>query len=327
MASHFEPGAGENFNGVISINIVLCYFKAKNPRLSLPTVRMQSPNKFAKEALPNEYLHAFHAGNVGDVWKHIVLLAVLSELAKGSSPISAIDCYAGAGQYKLPSVGEWGEGIGALLKAEGLQIDAATERYLKLVGPRISSERIYNGSPLLIESLLRPQDSLRCFEINADARAQLKLAASAKTEVLESDGLAGLLAAARAAESAKTSLFALVDPPWVRKDDWQSIPRAVQEAWQICSAATLLLWYPIKSYTRVNAMVKSFQDARIPVAVLDLITTPLEQQKNRLNGSGLLLVNPPHLTLAEISRAGVCVGQACATFKSYWSLRISELAH
>ena len=284
-----------------------------------------SGKKFAKESLPNEYFHGFHAGNVGDVWKHVVLLSVLEDLIGVSAALQVVDCYAGAGGYRLSGAGEWSEGIAALSKASSSPQDPAVERYLKLVLHRFSAEHFYSGSPLLIEALLRAQDKLRCFETNSEACRQLISQVSPKTEVVDGDGLGGLLDAVRSAARDNTSLFALIDPPWVKKEDWQSIPRAVVEAWKIRPQATLLLWYPIKSYTRVNAMIKTFEVAGLPAAVLDLITTPLEQQKNRLNGSGLILVNPRQRVLEEIARAGIRIGSACATYKSYWALRISHL--
>lgn len=280
--------------------------------------------RFAKEARPEHYFHGFHAGNVGDVWKHIALLSLLHSLRAHVEPLEILDCYAGAGGYKLPAVGEWTAGVGALMKV-GRVSDPAVDRYLKLVGARVAAERFYPGSPLLIESQLREADSFHCFEIHPETCALLRNQVSQATKVSGHDGLSGLLRSANEAAASKSRLFALVDPPWIKKEDWQSIPRTIVEAWKFHPQAVLALWYPIKSYTRVNAMLKFFETQKLPAAVLDLITTPLELQKNRLNGSGMLVVNAPADMLAEAARAGVTVGQACSTHGSYWSARITEL--
>ena len=57
-----------------------------------------------------DYSHRFHAGNVGDVLKHLVLVAVLDELLSAERPVRVIETHAGEGRYLLGSTGEWMEG-------------------------------------------------------------------------------------------------------------------------------------------------------------------------------------------------------------------------
>ncbi|MFZ9126320.1 MAG: 23S rRNA (adenine(2030)-N(6))-methyltransferase RlmJ, partial [Steroidobacteraceae bacterium] len=47
------------------------------------------------------YRHAFHAGNAGDVLKHLVLLAVLEALQRKDKPLFYLDTHAGRGLYNL----------------------------------------------------------------------------------------------------------------------------------------------------------------------------------------------------------------------------------
>ena len=58
------------------------------------------------------YRHAYHAGNHGDVLKHIVLARVLEHLKKKEKPFRVLDLYAGIGLYDLRAdeamkTGEW----------------------------------------------------------------------------------------------------------------------------------------------------------------------------------------------------------------------------
>lgn len=281
-------------------------------------------SSYAKESLPKEYLHSFHAGNVGDVWKHVVLLSVMQRLSELSKPLRVLDCFAGAGGYHLQGTGEWTEGIGALLRNVPSG-DVAVDRYLEVVRPRFEKERFYPGSPLLIQQFVQADDSLCCFETHAETREVLSRVVASSTAVLGTDGLAGLQQESRAELEKGSLLFALIDPPWVRKEDWQAVPKAIIESWKACPQAVLLLWYPIKSYTRINAMIKMFQEAGVPAVVMDLLTTPLEHQRNRLNGSGLLLINADEEVVAEVSQAATWIGRACATQGKYWSLRLTEL--
>ncbi|MCK7583364.1 MAG: hypothetical protein MZV65_52715 [Chromatiales bacterium] len=47
------------------------------------------------------YRHRFHAGNVADVFKHLVLLELLERLRAKDSPFCVIDSHAGSGLYRL----------------------------------------------------------------------------------------------------------------------------------------------------------------------------------------------------------------------------------
>ena len=60
------------------------------------------------------YEHRFHVGNVGDVLKHIALLATL----RAHTPRRVIDTHAGAGRYKLDARGEWQQGAARIVDVE-----------------------------------------------------------------------------------------------------------------------------------------------------------------------------------------------------------------
>jgi 23S rRNA A2030 N6-methylase RlmJ len=85
--------------------------------------------------------------------------------------------------------------------------------------------------------------------------------------------------------------------------------------------ATFLLWYPVKSLTRPNAMIARLRAAGVAVTVAELITTPLSHQRQRLNGSGVLLVRPPAGVLEALAAAAPVVGARAATHGS-WSFRM-----
>ena len=64
-----------------------------------------------------DYGHRFHAGNVGDVWKHCALVEILGRVAAGSRRVRYVETHAGEGAYALGPTGEWSEGIGRLWRA------------------------------------------------------------------------------------------------------------------------------------------------------------------------------------------------------------------
>ena len=74
------------------------------------------------------YRHAFHAGNHGDVLKHLVLLECLHHLAGKDKPYLYIDTHAGAGSYTLDRGYaalncEWAAGV-AKLRAHVSRLDS-----------------------------------------------------------------------------------------------------------------------------------------------------------------------------------------------------------
>lgn len=279
--------------------------------------------RYDREQEPPSYEHLFHAGNIGDVWKHCALLCCVRELLRDPRPLTVLDCHAGRGVYDLQPTGEWTEGVGQLL--DGLHGESAPslQDYLRAVeasGFDGRERRSYPGSPRLLRSLLRANDRLLCWELQEEAAAALQRAVGGdpRIEVRCGDGLAGLAAQASAGDE---RLFALVDPPWVAKQDWQNVPAACFSAWRKNPALSLLLWYPIKSYTRVAAMQRQLEQQGLPNTAVDLITMPLQYQRKRLNGSGVALVNAAPSVVAGLLEAAPAIGRACAIRPGEWHVR------
>ncbi len=279
-------------------------------------------SRYAPEGATPDYSHRLHAGNVGDVWKHVVLVEVLQRLADSGARTAYVETHAGEGRYPLAATGEWTEGIGKLWTATA----PALARYLELCrehGRGDERPTNYPGSPLLARTILGPQASLALWE--RDAKTAERLASvldDAHTRITTADGLAALDDALGAASSRANAVAALVDPPWSRKGDWREIPEIVVAAARRAPRACLVLWYPVKSLTRPNAMLDGLAAAGLTGAAAELVTTPLEHQRRRLNGSGVLLLHPPAGTLEAIAAAAPAVAAHCATFPGTWSLRL-----
>lgn len=289
--------------------------------------RVPSPPSRYRTEGPTDYSHRFHAGNVGDVWKHCVLVEVLRRARASGTPVTYVESHAGAGRYALGPTGEWTEAIGRLWTREDAARDDAVGRYVALcraVGAGESRPESYPGSPLLAQAVLGDSGSLQLWERDPEAGAQLRdaLDADAGASVVCDDGLTALPAAVRNAESGGARVVALIDPPFTQKPDWIAVPDALIAAAQASTSATLLLWYPVKSLTRPNAMIARLKAAGVAGTVAELITTPLEHQRQRLNGSGMILVRPPEGALEAIAAAAPVLGARCATRAGVWSLRM-----
>ena len=286
---------------------------------------MMPESKYAKEMSPPSYSHSFHAGNVGDVWKHTAIFSLVPVLQAEADSLHIVECHAGQGHYQFRGSGEWSEGIGRLDSVVTSDCPKFFSAYLKKersFGIENSRWQSYAGSPLLFQELMRASDSLCCIDINDNAVKKLEELFSGDTRVSVSradalDSLAGLNN-----ESGSRMLIHL-DPPWVSKQDWHSFPEAIVESARKLREAVFMLWYPIKSYTRVAAMQKCFEAAALPCSFLDLISTQLEHQRNRLNGSGLLLINAPLKVVTDLSGVAGIIGNACSTSNGYWQFRVT----
>ncbi len=56
------------------------------------------------------YRHAYHAGNHGDVLKHVVLARLIAFLHEKPSPVFILDTHAGIGAYDLTATEDGGVG-------------------------------------------------------------------------------------------------------------------------------------------------------------------------------------------------------------------------
>ncbi len=269
----------------------------------------------SKYAEAFDYRHQFHAGNVGDVWKHVALSATVRALAHGP-PLTVLDTHAGAGRYRLGPTGEWTAGIGRLEALAG-PLPPAIARYLELAAGRRVPDRggTYPGSPAFIAASLRPEDRAALVELVDPVREEL--ARHFPADVRGGDGLAVLVEMARAGGR----LLAFVDPPYTRREEWGEVGDALLAAHAAHPALHALLWYPIKSLQRPQVLQRRLQQAGVRFAALDLISTPLDLKKKALNGSGVLLVNPPAGLVSDLAATLPVLGPALAT-QGEWSARL-----
>ena len=273
-----------------------------------------------------DYGHRFHAGNVGDVWKHCVLVEVLRRAVTGAARVAYLDTHAGEGRYPLAATGEWTEGIGRVWNASPGDGDAVA-RYVALcrrLGAGTERPTRYPGSPLLARAVLGPEATMALWERDAAACDALRsmLGTDPTARLVCDDGLAALGDAVAAGEGEADAVVMLIDPPYTQKADWTTVPDALARALAGACRTSVLLWYPVKSLTRPNAMIARLAAAGVAGTIAELVTTPLDQQRRRLNGSGVLLVRPPDGALEAIAAAAPVLGAACATQVGRWSFRM-----
>lgn len=277
------------------------------------------------------YRHGYHAGNFADVLKHVTMTLILGHLKSKDKPFCVLDTHAGAGHYDLLAdaadrTGEWRNGIGRLWGQSGLPPELgpylAAIRRLNRAGA--GSLRWYPGSPRLARILMRPDDRLIATELHpAEAQAlQREFAGDAQVVVKRMDGYQALKAFLPPPERRG---LVLVDPPFEQTDEFERLVGGFKEAHRRWAQGIYALWYPIKD----SAPVRAFHEAMAAtgakrILVAEIMLRPVIDP-TRLNGAGLLLVNPPWTLADDLKRLLPRLADLVADDAGQGSARIAQL--
>ncbi|MCB8821585.1 23S rRNA (adenine(2030)-N(6))-methyltransferase RlmJ [Microvirga rosea] len=276
------------------------------------------------------YRHAFHAGNFADVMKHVLLVRVLTYLQRKETPLRVIDTHAGLGLYDLAGdkagrTGEWVDGIGRLDTAFAPEVEALLEPYRKVVGDVRARHgaSVYPGSPGILRELLRRQDRGVFVELHpADFQVLNESFNSVSNlKVMHLDGWTALHALIPPKEKRGV---VLIDPPFEQPNELERMGTEILAALRKWETGVYAGWYPIKASGPVDALVKRLdQESPRPGLRLELLVDD-PRDPARLNGSGLIVFNPPWAlrneaeillpALAERLSRGSYAGYRCEPF-------------
>jgi 23S rRNA (adenine2030-N6)-methyltransferase len=240
------------------------------------------------------YRHAFHAGNFADVHKHVVVLALLDRLARKPKPLFYLDSHAGRGWYDLTSSEasrgqEWQDGIGRLREHAPQTEDV--RRYLSLVVSKAEPMR-YPGSPILAVQGLREGDRAVFVEKQLEEAYALQQGMRGRrgVSIVHGDGYAALKTYLPPRENRG---LVLIDPPYESEREFSDVLRAVTFCLQRWPTGIVAAWYPIKA----GAEVSRFHSALKATGLRKLLFVELSVRPSDsplgLNGSGLIIANPP----------------------------------
>lgn len=236
------------------------------------------------------YRHAYHAGNVADVFKHFVLCETLHALHAKPTPFCVVDTHAGGGLYALKAPGEFERGIGELWRERAQW--PALARYFEVVAAHNGDALTqYPGSPLFIRAFLRAQDRAVLCELHPEEHAALRecIRDEPRIAVHKQDAWNALKAFIPPRENRG---LVLIDPPYEQPDEFKRIARGLAQALTHWRNGMYLVWYPIKAYRPIEDFHDRLRTLGAPMYCAELLTSPLDVG-TRLNGSGLILVNPP----------------------------------
>jgi 23S rRNA (adenine2030-N6)-methyltransferase len=254
------------------------------------------------------YRHAFHAGNHADVLKHVVLLAMVEAFKRKETPFFALDTHAGRGRYLLQGehsdkTGEARAGIFRLMVLGGLP--GAVQRYLKRVQADnpVGALVAYPGSPLLVAQAMREHDRLVACELHPEeARALDTLfRQDERVSTMARDGYGAVKALLPPKEKRG---FVLIDPPYeAQEEEYPRILAALAEGLARWPTGCYAVWYPIKQRRSLQPFMRKL--AQLPcksILQAELLVRP-DDSPLRLNGSGMVIVNPPFKLDQELAPA------------------------
>lgn len=247
------------------------------------------------------YDHAYHAGNFADVFKHIILIALLQSMKKKSAPFCYLETHAGKGIYDLTSTPsqkgkEYTLGIEKLYQ----QKDAPSliQTYLDVVAHvnqdkhhNIKELQYYPGSPLIAKHFLRANDRIIACELKKETHDQLKNLFKSDTQaaVHHLDGWLALKAFLPPAE--KRGMI-LIDPSYENPNELTHILNALTFSLKKFQQGIYAIWYPIKD---PNPIIRFHQNiAKIAQSVLVLELSIYANMPHHFNGCGIILINPPY---------------------------------
>jgi 23S rRNA (adenine2030-N6)-methyltransferase len=240
------------------------------------------------------YRHIYHAGNFADVFKHVVLVALLQALQRKDAAFCYLDTHAGLGRYDLKSreaqkTKEFVLGIEQIIKQSAIPI-AEVKTYLnavKSLGPHF-----YPGSPRIARYLLRPQDRIILSELHTEDAAQLKreFLRDKQVAVHQQDGYLALKAFLPPKE--KRGLV-LLDPGYEQTNEIQQIYQGLKEALKRWETGVYAIWYPLKD----KNFAQNLRNKLVQLGTKEILFTELsiypEDSPISLNGSGMAILNPP----------------------------------
>ena len=257
-----------------------------------------------------KYRHSFHAGNFADVHKQVTLLALLGALKKKEKGFLYLETHAGRGSYDLSTpTAEAAAGIGrfeaAHPQAEELRAYAAALGELRR---ELKHRYFYPGSPLLAVRALRAQDRAVLIELQGPEAHALEAALGTlagvhggdapHTHVERGDGFQRLKAWLPPAER---RALTFIDPPYEEtQQDFSHATAALAEGLRRFPTGIFACWYPIKDERTTRSwQVSCVRTLEAPLLASELWLYPRDSRV-ALNGSGLLIANPPHLTLERM---------------------------
>jgi 23S rRNA (adenine2030-N6)-methyltransferase len=244
------------------------------------------------------YLHAFHAGGWVDVFKHAALALLVAALRKKPTPFAYLETHAGRGLYDLesPTTQKTAEHRDGILRIGLNAADAPPDLAPYLDAVRAANPTgvptLYPGSPLVVRHLLRPGDRMILAELHPAEYPALRslFARDNQVGVHHTDGYAALKALLPPYERRG---LVFIDPSYEVKSEYEKAARAIIEAHRRFPGGVFALWYPVLVAGGWNRILDTLCASAVRKVFRAELRLRAPETPEGINGSGLVVVNPP----------------------------------
>jgi 23S rRNA (adenine2030-N6)-methyltransferase len=249
------------------------------------------------------YRHLYHAGNFADVFKHIILVALIQSLLRKESPYCYLDTHAGAGYYDLNTKlikgrKEYNDGVGKVIHGHSMPplvknyVDCIWQVNHRLTQSTTTSLRYYPGSSYIVRCFARQQDRIIACELHPQTHQALHQAFvhDKQVQVQQMDGYLGLKSFLPPRERRGV---VLIDPPYEHVDEFTKIIDLLPVALKRWQTGIYAIWYPIKERTRITRFQQLLKNNVSRFTLVAEFSIYPEDIPTVLNGSGVAIINPP----------------------------------
>ncbi len=252
-----------------------------------------------------KYRHGFHAGNFADVHKHVTLVALLAALERKDKGFFYLETHAGRGAYDLEKSAESRAAVPGI---ERVLASSESHPELAAYAQAVTGWRshaghpcAYPGSPLIAAGRLRPQDRAVLIELAREEASALDqaLPRGSRAQTVEADGFERLRAYLPPPERRGLTF---IDPPYEAQGEIARVEKALAEALRRFQTGVIAVWYPIKDARDIAAWHSALRSSVAREMLAGELWLHPCDSRVALNGSGLLIVNPPY-GIAERMRA------------------------
>jgi len=155
---------------------------------------------------------------------------------------------------------------------------------------------------------MRPQDTLIANELHPEELSLLEdaIGGDRRGKLMALDAWVALKALLPPKERRGV---VLIDPPFEEKDEFDRIATGLMQGLQRFATGIYIVWYPIKDLKPVARFHAALAALAIPKSLRVELMLERPRDPDRLNGCGLIVVNPPYTldgqlgaVLPELSR-------------------------
>jgi len=249
------------------------------------------------------YQHAFHAGNIADIHKHLCLTWCLETLNQKEKPYTYLDTHAGAGRYVFKrnnnsrsqqAVTEQNMGIDLLWSQNNWP--SSFEAYQNILQKENSQKHLgcYPGSPWIAKHLLREQDTAHYVEIQPTTHRKLRHLFKNNTDHTYIHCRDGFEAAYALIPPKTARGLVMIDPAYELKSDFDDVAECVTKTFVKWRTGTYLIWYPILRNQRADlALKRKCMQAALGESLCSEWLLPPSDAYFNLVGTGVIIMNPP----------------------------------